>query len=92
MKQTTWCIRQLARQRQNLRNFAEVHFVRLVLGKLTGTGEHRLDGARRQRVLAFDDEFVAVGRDQLDVHRLGTLAATKHFGWRRALLLHWLGL
>lgn len=47
----------------------------LMLGGLTGAGQHGLDGARNQSVLPLDDELVAVGRDELDVHGLGALAA-----------------
>ncbi len=53
------------------RYLAEVYLVRLVLGELAGPAEHGLDGAGRQGVLALDDELVAVGRDELDVHGVG---------------------
>ena len=56
----------------------EVDLVGLVLRELAGPGEHRLDGAAGERVLALDGELVAVAADELDVHGVRPLAAPAH--------------
>ena len=40
------------------------------------TSKPHLDGARCECGLPLDEELVVVGGDELDVHRLGALAAT----------------
>jgi len=59
-------------------DLTKVDFVGLVLAELAGPGQHGLDRSGGQSVVPLDDEFVPVRRDELDVHRLGSLAAAVH--------------
>lgn len=63
----------------NLRYFSKVHFVGFVFGKLSRTTQHGFNGSRRQSMFTFDNKFMAVRRNQLHIHCVGTFAAAVAF-------------